>query len=218
MNNMLLNGDVLNLDKYANVSNIIVKGFSTINSINVNKDLDLHIKIEKNATLVLNLFNMASDITINICIECYDNSKFVFNNSLIAEENYTLNIDTNLYGDNVINDVNIRGINETNGKVVITMNGQIAGKTKGCVLNEFAKIINKSENANVLIPNMVVNTNEVTANHGVSIGSINKEELFYLMSKGLTKSASEKMIEEGFVLTIMDETNREIIKNILIGR
>ena len=65
---------------------------------------------------------------------------------------------------------------------------------------------------------MVVNTNEVIANHGISIGGVNEEELFYLMCKGISKANAIKLIEEGFILSIMDNELKERIKNILLGR
>ena len=76
----------------------------------------------------------------------------------------------------------------------------------------------KSEISNVLIPNLVVNTNEVEANHGVSIGGIDEDEMFYLMSKGISKATAKKLIEEGFILSIMPDDIKERIKNILVGR
>lgn len=218
MNKLLLNGSTSALDKYIEEAEITVKGNSTLNSININNNFVLDILIEKDSTLTFNMFNYANNLDIVLNITCDDNAKFVFNNSFITNNTYNLKINTNLYGSNIVNDVNIRGLNEENGSVKIVMNGTIAGETKDNVLNEFAKIINKSKNANVLIPNLIVNTNEVEANHGVSIGRINDEELFYLMSKGINKKESEKLIKEGFILSIMVEDNKNLIKNILMGR
>ena len=70
----------------------------------------------------------------------------------------------------------------------------------------------------MLIPNLIVNTNDVEANHGVSIGSIDEKELFYLMSKGIDRHNAVKIIEEGFLEAIMPEDVKEKIKNILVGR
>ena len=98
------------------------------------------------------------------------------------------------------------------------MDGTVAGETKDNTLNEYARIINKSEASNVMIPNLVVNTNEVMANHGVSVGSIDEDELFYLATKGINKYTAQKLVEEGFILSIMNDEIKERIKNILLGR
>ena len=218
MNNIVLTGGINILDKYSDNAHIQVKSDSTLNAININRNLNLDITIENDAKLVLNMFDYVNDLTININVISSDRSKFTLNACFICEGKYELNIDNNLYGSDIENTVNIRGINEKSGTVKILMNGVVAGETKNNIMNEYARIINKSDSANVLIPNLIVNTNEVSANHGVSIGGFRDNELFYLMSKGIDKHTAKKIIEEGFILSIMDETNKETIKNILIGR
>lgn len=218
MNNIILSGGVNSLEKFTTDSSIIVKAPSILNAINLCKDINLDIKINAGASLVINLFDYADNETVNIRIESYDNSSLTINSSFIAAGKYELNIDENLYGDNIKCDVFIRGINEAAGIVKIDMTGTVAGETKGSVLNEYARIINKSENSSVLIPNLIVNTNEVIANHGVSIGGFRNDELFYLASKGIDEETSKKLIEEGFINSIFDSETRDIVKNVLIGR
>ena len=218
MNKIILSGESIKLDSKINESLIYVKDNSTLNIINPYKSLDLNILIDEDKTLDVNLFNNVGPLTININVESKSNSVLNFNNSFIAEEKYELNIDTNLYGDNIKNNVNIRGINEKGGAVVIKMNGVVAGETKDNEISEYARIINKSDESTVLIPNLIVNTSEVLANHGVSIGGLNENEIFYLMSKGINEADAKKIIEHGFILSIMDDNVKENIKNILIGR
>lgn len=217
-NNILVSGGVLDLEKYMTSSDFIIKGDTVINAVNLHNNMHLKIKLEKDASLILNVFDYAIDLEANIEIEAYDNSSFKINSSFISEEKYELNIDAKLYGDLVFGEVDVRGINESDSTVKVVMNGTVAGKTTGCVLNEYAHILNKSENSNVLIPNLVVNTNEVEANHGVSIGGIDEDEMFYLMSKGISKATAKKLIEDGFILSIMPDDIKERIKNILVGR
>lgn len=218
MNNILLNGGISDLDNYANNSSIIVSGVNTLNVININDNIKLDIKLQANSILTLNMFDFAYDKNIDVNIEADDNCCFNLNAAFICENNYNLKIHNNLYGNDIKSNVEIRGINESNGTSTIMMDGVVVGETNGNILNEYARIINKSDASNVVIPNLIVNTSEVTANHGVSIGSINKDEIFYLLTKGINRITAEKLIEEGFLKTIMDEDIKERIKNILIGR
>ena len=218
MNNILLNGGISDLDNYSSNSSIIVEGNNTLNVINISDDIKLDIKVNANSSLNINMFDYAYDKNIELNIETNDDSNFNLNATFICENKYNLKIHNNLYGNNITTNVQIRGINEGDGTTTIIMDGVVAGETKGNVLNEYARIINKSESSNVIIPNLVVNTNEVTANHGVSIGRINEDEMFYLLTKGINRYTGEKLIEEGFLLSIMDGNIKERIKNILIGR
>jgi Fe-S cluster assembly protein SufD len=59
----------------------------------------------------------------------------------------------------------------------------------GILFDETAKI--------TVTPSMLIDTNVVKASHAVNIGNINPEQLFYLMSRGLTKTKATMMILNG---------------------
>jgi len=217
-NIIIMSGGVVNLNKYTSSAHIKIEHDTILNAINLHNNMDLKFEVEKNATLTFNMFDYATTLKTKLDIELYDDSKFNLNVAFITEQKYELDINTKLYGDNISANVNVRGINEREGITRISMDGVVAGETHGCVINEYAKIINKSTFSNVLIPNLIVNTNDVEANHGVTVSHIDEGALFYLMSKGLDKISATKILEEGFILSIMDDDVKNTIKNILVGR
>ncbi len=217
-NKIVLSGGVTDLAKYNDSARIVIKGDAVVNAINLHNNMDLFFEIEKGASLVFNMFDYAVDLGTKIIIEANDRAKFFVNAAFISEVKYDLNIETRLYGDEIEGTVNIRGINEREGTVKVLMEGTVAGETHGNVLSEYAKVLNKSEFSNVLIPNLIVNTSEVEANHGVSVGHIREDELFYMMSKGISRVNAVKIIEEGFIMSIMDDDVKQKIQNILVGR
>ena len=218
MNNIVLSGGVVDLDKTNEKASVFVKDNSVLNVFNLLGDVELNIKIDKKCTLNMNMFDYTSNKNIVINVDMDDYSTFNFNNSFITEGKYELKINNNLYGSNITSNVNIRGINEKDGNVVVLMDGLVVGNTHDNILNEYAKVINKSDNSSVMIPNLIVNTNEVVANHGVSIGGFRKDEMFYLRSKGLDDVSISKLLEEGFITSIMEDDVKNRIKNILVGR
>lgn len=218
LNKIILSGGIVDLDKFVDNVEVTVNKNTTLNAINLHNNLKLFIKVKTNCTLVLNIFDYAVSLETKVSVELDDGSKLIFNNAFISEEKYSLDIDTKLYGNDIDVQVNIRGINEENGTTYISMNGRVAGLTHNSHLNEYAKVINKSNNSAVLIPNMFVDTNDVEANHGVSIGNLALDEIFYLQSKGINEEEARKMLENGFLLSIMDIDTKEKIQNILVGR
>lgn len=48
------------------------------------------------------------------------------------------------------------------------------------------------------IPRLEIEADDVKASHGASIGQVDKEQLFYLRSKGLDAEAAERLLVEGF--------------------
>ncbi|RJQ15598.1 Fe-S cluster assembly protein SufD [Candidatus Woesearchaeota archaeon] len=68
------------------------------------------------------------------------------------------------------------------------------------------------------IPNLEIHNHDVKCTHGSTIGQIDYEKIFYLMSRGLSKKESEQKIIEGYfnpVLSLLDETLQETIRSSL---
>ena len=62
------------------------------------------------------------------------------------------------------------------------------------------------------IPNLEINNNDVKCSHGSTIGQINKEQLFYLQTRGLTKKQAEKKIVEGYFSPIIAKFKNKVIQ------
>ncbi|MBI4148048.1 Fe-S cluster assembly protein SufD [Candidatus Woesearchaeota archaeon] len=54
------------------------------------------------------------------------------------------------------------------------------------------------------VPYLEINTNDVTCSHGATIGRVNNEQLFYLMSRGVTEADAKRAIIEGFFEPIIN--------------
>ena len=51
------------------------------------------------------------------------------------------------------------------------------------------------------IPGLEILTDDVRCSHGVTIGNIDKNQMFYLQSRGINKKDAEKLIVDGFLLS-----------------
>lgn len=71
--------------------------------------------------------------------------------------------------------------------------GQIEAFLKHSVL-----LIGKNSTA-ISIPELEIESNDVQASHSSAISQINSEELFYLMSRGLSHSQAVKLIIQSFL-------------------
>ena len=80
-------------------------------------------------------------------------------------------------------------------------------------MRESIKVLNENNSTNRILPNMLVSSSEVMADHFVTISNCFEDELFYLESKGINKMQAYQLIEQGFILEIFDER----LQNIIIG-
>jgi Fe-S cluster assembly protein SufD len=60
-----------------------------------------------------------------------------------------------------------------------------------------------SENAHAdAIPGLEIEANDVRCTHAATIGRIDEEQLFYLMSRGLERAEAERLLVEGFLVVV----------------
>ena len=70
-------------------------------------------------------------------------------------------------------------------------------KNSRAYLAEHGMILSKDALADA-IPGLEISTNEVKATHSASVAQINEEEMFYLMSRGISENDAKKLIIVGF--------------------
>jgi Fe-S cluster assembly protein SufD len=65
------------------------------------------------------------------------------------------------------------------------------------------------------IPGLEIMANDVRCTHGATLGRVNREELFYLMARGLSRSEAERVIVRGFFQDILDRIDLEPVRDAL---
>ncbi len=56
----------------------------------------------------------------------------------------------------------------------------------------------------VTLPNLEIEADDVRCSHGATVGQLNEEELFYLMSRGLTRKQAERLVIFGFFGEVLE--------------
>lgn len=169
--------------------------------LNITKDYnikELNIVVNSGVKIVINHYDEINKKEFNLNVEQKDNSKFIYNHSFICNNNYKLIVDIRMNYDNSENDINIRGISD-GGNTLVKLDGRVLENTKNNNLFENVKLLNINDGFSNIYPNMFIDTKNVIANHSASIGTINDDYLFYLMSKGLEKEKAIKLVIDGFL-------------------
>ena len=116
--------------------------------------------------------------------------------------------------------------NERNTTSNIRVKGALKGRSKA-IVQSFTKIMKNASNsaghqkANVLllsdsaraspIPKLEIDNYDVKASHEASVGQLDAEKLFYLMSRGLDSNEAVKLVVEGFFEPLLREIQFEEI-------
>jgi Fe-S cluster assembly protein SufD len=65
------------------------------------------------------------------------------------------------------------------------------------------------------IPGLEIMANDVRCTHGATLGRIDREQLFYLMARGLTRGEAERLIVRGFFQDVLDRIELEPVREAL---
>jgi len=65
----------------------------------------------------------------------------------------------------------------------------------------------------VPIPGLEILANDVRCTHGATVGRVNREDLFYLMSRGLKRPEAERLIVRGFFQDVLDRIELEPVRD-----
>jgi Fe-S cluster assembly protein SufD len=67
----------------------------------------------------------------------------------------------------------------------------------------------------VPIPGLEILANDVRCTHGATVGRVDREQLFYLMARGLSRSEAERLIVRGFFQDVLDRIDLEPVREAL---
>jgi Fe-S cluster assembly protein SufD len=67
----------------------------------------------------------------------------------------------------------------------------------------------------VPIPGLEIMANDVRCTHGATVGRVDREQLFYLMSRGLSRGEAERLIVRGFFEDVLARVELEPVRDAL---
>src|ERR687887_477151 len=65
------------------------------------------------------------------------------------------------------------------------------------------------------IPGLEILANDVRCTHGATVGQVDRDQLFYLMARGLSRGEAERLIVRGFFTDLLDRIELEPVRNAL---
>ncbi len=196
--------------------------YTSIQETNNKFNYNVNFYVKENVNLEINTLNLNNN-EVNNCINVYMNEMYSHlnvNNSLINNTGLKQSYDYNIYHNN--KDTESKLINyaicKNESVLNINSNGIIKRRCARSKIHQKSKgIILDLKSAISANPLLQIDEFDVEANHGASIGAIDDEDLYYLMSRGLTKSQSEQLIVSGYMEPIIKNITDEEIKNLAIN-
>lgn len=174
-------------------------------------DSDIELTINTQDNFILNIFSVDTSLKEIINLN-QDNIKFNYTYSTINKNNNRYKIDVNHLGNNIESYIVSHGINLEND-LSFTINAKVPNEIIGVKTTQDSKIILEGGTA-LIKPNLLVDIDEVEANHSAYIGSFKEDEMFYLKTRGICEKDVIKLLAKSFLIGNMPITFRE--RNIIL--
>ena len=193
------------------VDNIWVKVFD----ISKNVKNKITYNLESNVNLIVNKLsvNSSDELTVNINKE---QSKVKVNSNII---NYTDNIYKETINHNAkdgISKIINHAINVENNKFKFEVNGVIKKDSTNSTFKQDNKIINLKEGDSSILPNLIVDNNDIDASHGAYIGTFDEEIMFYMNSRGISEKDANGLLIKSLLLNMdLSKQEEEMCINII---
>lgn len=178
---------------------IYLKGKNKVERLEFPKEISLIVELEDDAKLSLSIFAYNQMHHGNITINSHNQTKLDFALFLETETDTTLELVNNILGSRNKSKINVHAVTDHGGSCHIRTLGWIKEKTEENEFLEELKGLAIKEPTITFLPDLVVDSDSVIANHNATIKCFDEEELFYLESKGLTKEEAGKLIKDGFL-------------------
>lgn len=96
------------------------------------------------------------------------------------------------------------GVIREKGTLTFNGIGHILKGAKGADAQQESRVLMLSDKARGdANPILLIDENEVTAGHAASVGRVDPEEMYYLMSRGLPKAEAERLVIRGFLGSVI---------------
>ena len=122
------------------------------------------------------------------------------------------------YGQHTVGHILQHGVILERGTLTFNGIGHILKGAKGADAQQESRVLMLSDQARAdANPILLIDENEVTAGHAASIGQVDPEDMYYLMSRGLDQETAERLVIRGFLGAVIAEipissVRQEIIK------
>lgn len=148
----------------------------------------------------IDLCNAGSEVDYKFANICREIEKYEININHIANKTYS--------------NINNKTVSLKNSKVNFVINSSVLKEAVDSKLSQNTRIVTMGDCEASICPNMFTPLDMVEAKHGSIIGTFKDEDIFYLMSKGISYNDSLKLMIKGYLLSNID-INHEIRKRIM---
>ncbi len=178
--------------------------------IDLNKTKDDHIKLDKKGQYVAFFHNRSGTLTFEIAasgIELYIYGLYTGK----KDDDFHIETIQKHTAPGSLSDLFIKGVFEDNSRLVYQ--GLIRLEKSAQQSHAYQKNQNLILSPDVFVdsrPFLEILANDVFCTHGSTTGKLNKDQVFYAISRGLSRKKAEDMLVQGFIDEIYNKVKEKV--------
>lgn len=228
-NNILVDYKDSNMDISANIIRFINSGEYTIDVVNSNlveldievlDDIDVklvifscdnnlvvnnHYILGKNSNLTIYKFYYNKDVNENIVVDLNGEKSCInykFSSISRGVEEYHIIVNHNHH--EVSSKISNKCVGLDNSSIKLVIDSVLDKGNLDCIMDQNSRVLALGDVNACIVPNMFIEEDSVNARHGSVIGKISDEEIFYLMSRGISESDAINLVVKGLIISNLD--------------
>lgn len=175
--------------------------FSCDNSLVVNNHYIVGIK----SNLTIYKFYYNKNVNENIVVDLNGEKSCInykFCSISRGIEEYHIIVNHNHH--NVSSRISNKCVGLDNSSIKLVIDSVLDKGNLDCVMDQNSRILSLGDVDACIIPNMFIEEDSVNARHGSVIGKISDEEIFYLMSRGISENEAINLVIKGLIISNLD--------------
>lgn len=193
--------EYIDCDKVELIINIInsrvnIMESSFDNTLEINNIYNIN-----NGGIKINKFYTNEGVKEKIVVNLNKEKDYIYYNfSSITKgiEEYIMDINHN--AKNTLSNISNKLVALKNSKINFTINSNVYKECNGSILEQNTRIVTMDKCDTKIQPNMFIDLDDVEARHGSVIGTFKDDQIFYLMSKGISYNDTLKLLIKGYLL------------------
>ena len=170
--------------------------------------------VGENGNLWVDFLQLTEDLSVQVCLK-RAGAKCKINCAYLSNKNKKLNIDIKVLHEykNTTSEQQIKGI--ATDESVVSFKGiiEIPKSSQKCDGRQHHRGLVLSPKAKIeAVPQLEIWADDVICAHGSAVGPLDKKQLFYLQTRGLSEHTAKKMLLDSFLGDLMPEEFSGIIQ------
>lgn len=200
----------MEISDYSNDIELTIKPDALVHIKLLGTNINSNVHIVLGNDSILKVDSLIINGSLNVSVDLTGiNASINWNYSTLVSSNNNVNFTVNHKANNTNSSLVNNGLVLGSHSLVFDITGVVDKNSSNCICLQDSKIISDYANLSRILPKLLINNYDVEAEHSAYIGSFSNNDIFYLMSRGITREEARLLLVKSFLIGKMELNDNE---------